>query len=45
VNAIHKVVFDTNVLFSAVGWSGKPYQGIQAARQGFPCGQAQGRTG
>jgi uncharacterized protein len=27
-------VFDTNILFSAVGWQGNPHQCIQAARQG-----------
>jgi len=33
VNGIHKVVFDTNILFSAVGWAGNPHLGVQAARQ------------
>jgi len=28
------VVFDTNVLFSAVGWTGKPYECIELARAG-----------
>src|SRR5437667_9141868 len=28
------VVFDTNVLFSAIGWSGKPAQCVQLAREG-----------
>jgi putative PIN family toxin of toxin-antitoxin system len=28
------VVFDTSVLFSAVGWSGKPSQCLQLARDG-----------
>lgn len=27
-------VFDTNVLFSAVGWKGKPYQCLELARAG-----------
>ena len=34
MNGIHKVVFDTNILFSAVGWAGNPYWSVQAARQG-----------
>ena len=34
MNGIHKVVFDTNILFSAVGWAGNPYRSVQAARQG-----------
>ena len=29
-----RVVFDTNILFSAVGWLGNPHHCIQAARQG-----------
>lgn len=29
-----RVVFDTNILFSAVGWRGNPHQCVQAARQG-----------
>jgi putative PIN family toxin of toxin-antitoxin system len=29
-----RVVFDTNILFSSVGWRGNPYQCIQAARRG-----------
>lgn len=29
-----RVVFDTNVLFSAVGWSGKPRECLQLARSG-----------
>lgn len=33
---ICKVVFDTNVLFSAIGWRGRPYQCIQKARM-FEC--------
>lgn len=28
------VVFDTNVLFSAIGWTGKPYESIELARAG-----------
>src|SRR5438067_165710 len=28
------VVFDTNVLFSGVGWKGKPYQCLERARAG-----------
>ncbi|MHC5938661.1 PIN domain-containing protein [Nostoc sp.] len=28
------VVFDTNVLFSAIGWKGSPYHCIDLARQG-----------
>ncbi len=27
-------VFDTNILFSAVGWQGKPYQCLELARTG-----------
>jgi putative PIN family toxin of toxin-antitoxin system len=34
VNGIPRVVFDTNILFSAVGWLGNPNQCVQAARQG-----------
>jgi uncharacterized protein len=34
VNGIPRVVFDTNILFSAVGWRGNPHQCVQAARQG-----------
>jgi putative PIN family toxin of toxin-antitoxin system len=34
VNGIHRVVFDTNILFSAVGWAGNPHRCVQAARQG-----------
>lgn len=29
-----RVVFDTNVLFSAIGWSGKPRECLQLARAG-----------
>lgn len=29
-----RVVFDTSVLFSAIGWSGKPSQCVQFARDG-----------
>jgi uncharacterized protein len=28
-------VFDTNVLFAATGWKGKPYQSVELARNGF----------
>jgi len=28
------VVFDTNVIFSAVGWMGHPYTCLERARQG-----------
>jgi putative PIN family toxin of toxin-antitoxin system len=28
------VVFDTNILFSAIGWKGKPYQCLELARDG-----------
>lgn len=34
MNTIPRVVFDTNILFSAVGWLGNPHQCVQAARQG-----------
>jgi putative PIN family toxin of toxin-antitoxin system len=34
VNETPRVVFDTNILFSAVGWSGNPHHCLQAARQG-----------
>jgi uncharacterized protein len=34
VSLIHRVVFDTNILFSAVGWMGNPYRCVQAAREG-----------
>ena len=34
MNDILRVVFDTNILFSAVGWLGHPHQCVQAARQG-----------
>jgi putative PIN family toxin of toxin-antitoxin system len=34
VNEIPRVVFDTNILFSSVGWLGNPYLCIQAARHG-----------
>ena len=34
MNGIPRVVFDTNILFSAVGWRGNPYECVQAARQG-----------
>jgi predicted nucleic acid-binding protein len=28
------VVFDTNILFSAAGWRGRPYQCVALARAG-----------
>jgi putative PIN family toxin of toxin-antitoxin system len=28
------VVFDTNILFSAIGWKGKPYECVELARAG-----------
>lgn len=31
---IPRVVFDTNILFSSVGWLGNPHQCVQAARHG-----------
>lgn len=34
MNGIPRVVFDTNILFSAVGWVGNPHHCVQAARQG-----------
>jgi hypothetical protein len=34
VNGIPRVVFDTNILFSAVGWLGNPHRCVQAARHG-----------
>jgi len=34
VNGLSRVVFDTNILFSAVGWLGNPHRCVQAARQG-----------
>ena len=34
MNEIPRVVFDTNILFSAVGWLGNPHRCVQAARQG-----------
>jgi putative PIN family toxin of toxin-antitoxin system len=30
---IYRVVFDTNILFSAIGWRGNPHRCVQAARQ------------
>jgi len=30
----HVAVFDTNVLFSGVGWKGKPFQCLELARAG-----------
>jgi len=34
VNGTPRVVFDTNILFSSVGWLGNPHQCVQTARQG-----------
>ena len=34
MNGSPRVVFDTNILFSAVGWLGNPHRCVQAARQG-----------
>ncbi len=34
MNGIPRVVFDTNILFSSIGWLGNPHQCVQAARQG-----------
>ena len=34
MNGIPRVVFDTNILFSSVGWQGNPHRCVQAARQG-----------
>jgi len=34
VNDLPRVVFNTNILFSAVGWLGNPHQCVQVARQG-----------
>ncbi len=34
MNGIPRVVFDTNILFSAIGWLGNPHRCVQAARQG-----------
>ena len=28
------IVFDTNILFSAVGWKGKPFECVELARSG-----------
>ena len=28
------IVFDTNILFSAIGWQGKPYECVELARSG-----------
>ena len=33
MNGSPRVVFDTNILFSAVGWLGNPHHCVQAARQ------------
>lgn len=29
-----RVVFDTNILFSALGWRGRPYACVELARSG-----------
>jgi len=34
VNGFPRVVFDTNIHFSAIGWLGNPHRCVQAARQG-----------
>ncbi len=34
MNRSPRVVFDTNILFSAVGWLGNPHRCVQAARRG-----------
>lgn len=34
MNGTPRVVFDTNILFSSVGWLGNPHHCVQAARQG-----------
>jgi putative PIN family toxin of toxin-antitoxin system len=34
VSAIARVVFDTNILLSAIGWKGTPYECLELARQG-----------
>ena len=34
MNGTSRVVFDTNILFSSLGWLGNPHQCVQAARQG-----------
>ena len=34
MNDTPRVVFDTNILFSSVGWLGSPHHCVQAARQG-----------
>jgi len=34
LNGTSRVVFDTNILFSSLGWLGNPHQCVQAARQG-----------
>ena len=34
MNDTPRVVFDTKILFSAVGWVGNPHRCVQAARQG-----------
>jgi putative PIN family toxin of toxin-antitoxin system len=43
VSEIPRVVFDTNILLSAIGWKGTPYQCVELARQGrivsFTCSE------
>ena len=34
MNGTPRVAFDTNILFSSVGWLGNPHQCVQAARRG-----------
>lgn len=34
MSVIARVVFDTNILFSAIGWNGKPSQCVEHARTG-----------
>ena len=33
MNGLSRVVFDTNILFSAVGWLGNPHRCVEAARR------------
>lgn len=43
MSEIPRVVFDTNILLSAIGWKGTPYQCVELARQGrivsFTCSE------
>jgi len=34
MNAPLTAVFDTNILFSAIGWRGKPFECVEQARMG-----------